>query len=56
MPGEAVFKYLPESSREYPNQKSLKNLMIKKGFQKVEFYNFVFGASTVHVAHKPAKN
>jgi demethylmenaquinone methyltransferase/2-methoxy-6-polyprenyl-1,4-benzoquinol methylase len=56
MPGEKIFKYLPESSLEYPNQESLKNLMIETGFQKVEFHNFVFGASTVHVAYKPAKN
>ncbi len=56
IPGEVIFKYLPESSLKYPNQESLKNLMIQNGFQKVEFHNFVFGASTVHVAHKPAKN
>ena len=56
MPGEEIFKYLPESSLEYPNQDSLKNLMIETGFQKVEFHNFVFGASAVHVAYKPDKN
>ena len=56
MPGENIFKYLPESSIEYPNQDSLKNLMIETGFQKVEFHNFIFGASAVHVAYKPAKN
>ena len=56
MPGEEFFQYLPESSLEYPNQESLKYLMIETGFQKVEFHNFVFGASTVHVAYKPAKN
>ena len=56
MPGEEFFQYLPESSLEYPNQESLKNLMIETGFQKVKFHNFVFGASTVHVAYKPAKN
>jgi len=56
MPGEEIFKYLPESSLEFPNQESLKNLMIETGFQKVEFHNFVFGGSTVHVAYKPDKN
>ena len=56
IPGEVIFKYLPESSLKYPNQESLKNLMIQNGFQKVEFHNFVFGASTVHVAYKPVKN
>jgi len=56
MPGEGIFRYLPESSIEYPNQESLKNLMIDTGFQNVEFHNFVFGASTVHLAYKPAQN
>ena len=56
MPGEEIFKYLPESSLEYPNQLSLKKLMIDIGFQNVEFHNFVFGASTVHVAYKPTHN
>ncbi len=56
IPGEKIFKYLPESSKKYPNQESLKNFMIEKGFHKVEFHNFIFGASTVHVAYKPAKN
>ena len=56
IPGEEIFKYLPESSLEYPNQESLTNLMIETGFEKVGFHNFVFGASTVHVAYKPAKN
>jgi len=55
MPGEKIFQYLPESSLEYPDQESLKNLMIETGFENVGFHNFVFGASTVHVAHKPAK-
>jgi len=54
MPGEEIFKYLPESSLEFPNQDFLKNLMIETGFQKVVFHNFIFGASTVHVAYKPA--
>jgi len=56
MLGEEIFKYLPESTLDYPNQDSLKNLMIETGFQKVEFHNFVFGGSTVHVAYKPNKN
>ena len=56
MPGEEIFQYLPESSLEYPNQESLTNLMIETGFEKVGFHNFVFGASAVHVAYKPAKN
>ena len=56
IPGEEIFKYLPESSLEYPNQDSLKKLMIETGFQKVEFHNCGLGGSTVHVAYKPGKN
>jgi len=56
IPGEEIFQYLPESSLEYPNQNFLKNLMIETGFKNVEFHNFVFGGSTVHVAYKPDKN
>ena len=56
IPGEEIFQYLPESTLEYPNQDFLKNLMIETGFKKVEFHNFVFGGSTVHVAYKPDKN
>jgi len=56
MPGGEIFKYLPESSLEYPNQDCLKKLMIETGFKKVDFHNFVFGSSTVHVAYKQDKN
>ena len=55
MPGENIFKYLPQSSLEYPNQESLKKIMTQTGFHNVHFHNFVFGASTVHVAYKPAR-
>ena len=47
-----MFDYLPHSSLEYPDQEKLKNIMLEVGFQKVDVYDFVFGASTVHVALK----
>jgi len=53
MPGQEMFRYLPNSSLEYPNQELLKRLMVEVGFQQVEIHDFVFGASTVHVACKP---
>ena len=56
MPGQDMFQYLPNSSLEYPNQESLKRLMFEAGFQQVEIHDFVFGASTVHVACKPTIN
>ena len=56
MPGQDMFQYLPNSSLEYPNQELLKLLMFEAGFLKVEIHDFVFGASTVHVACKPTIN
>jgi len=56
MPGQDMFQYLPNSSLEYPNQELLKRLMFEAGFQQVEIHDFVFGASTVHVACKPTIN
>ena len=56
MPGQDMFQYLPNSSLEYPNQELLKRLMFEAGYQKVEIHDFVFGASTVHVACKPTIN
>ena len=56
MPGQDMFQYLPNSSLEYPNQELLKFLMFEAGFQQVEIHDFVFGASTVHVACKPTIN
>ena len=56
MPGQEMFHYLPHSSLEYPNQELLKHLMLEAGFQVAEIHDFVFGASTVHVAYKPTNN
>jgi len=55
MPGEEMFHYLPQSSLEYPSQESIKNMIQEVGFIKVEIHNFVFGASTLHIAHKESK-
>ncbi|MBC8259651.1 MAG: bifunctional demethylmenaquinone methyltransferase/2-methoxy-6-polyprenyl-1,4-benzoquinol methylase UbiE [SAR324 cluster bacterium] len=52
MPDQEMFKYLPHSSLEYPNQEMLKRLLLETGFMQAEIHDFVFGASTVHVAHK----
>ena len=52
IPGQEMFDYLPHSSLEYPDQEKLKKIMLEVGFQKVDVYDFVFGASTVHVALK----
>ncbi len=56
MPGQEMFTYLPFSSLEYPDQETLKRLMLESGFQQVDVHDFVFGASTVHVAFKPVRH
>ncbi|MDP7407762.1 MAG: class I SAM-dependent methyltransferase, partial [SAR324 cluster bacterium] len=55
MPGQEMFDYLPHSSINYPDQKKLKKILLEEGFQKVDVYDFVFGASTIHVMHQMIK-
>ncbi len=50
--GEEMFQYLPNSSLKYPNQELLKKVLLDTGFKQVDIYDFIFGASTVHVAYK----
>src|ERR1051325_11677643 len=38
-----AYKYLPDSVREFPDQKRLENLMVVVGFSKVEYYNLFGG-------------
>ncbi|MBF0280269.1 MAG: bifunctional demethylmenaquinone methyltransferase/2-methoxy-6-polyprenyl-1,4-benzoquinol methylase UbiE [SAR324 cluster bacterium] len=52
-PGQDMFDYLPHSSINYPNQESLKRIMLSAGFKQVDVFDFLFGSSTVHVAYKP---
>ncbi len=53
MPGQEMFTYLPESSRAYPDQETLRRILLEAGFCNVLIEDFVFGASTVHVAYRP---
>lgn len=53
-PGQEMFSYLPESTVAYPGQQQLRELMMSCGFAQVEVIEFVFGASVIHLAHKPA--
>lgn len=52
MPGEEMFDYLPHSTTNYPDQESLCRMMQEAGFTRVEYRDFLFGASTVHTAYK----
>ena len=49
---EDMFDYLPHSSIEYPDQEKLSEIIYAAGFEKVKYYNFVFGGSTIHIATK----
>ena len=50
-PGQDMFDYLPHSSLSYPDQETLKQMMLQIGFTQVKIYNFMFGAATIHIAH-----
>ena len=52
IPGEEMFRYLPHSSIDYPSQEYIKDLILEVGFSEAKIHNFIFGASTIHVAYK----
>ncbi|TGK54545.1 ubiquinone/menaquinone biosynthesis methyltransferase [Leptospira kanakyensis] len=47
-----MFDYLPHSSKAYPDQETLAEILKEVGFQNVRFQNFVFGNAVAHVAKK----
>jgi demethylmenaquinone methyltransferase / 2-methoxy-6-polyprenyl-1,4-benzoquinol methylase len=52
-PGQDMFDYLPASTVDYPDQRRLAELLHAHGFRPVELREYLFGASALHVAHKP---
>ena len=56
MPGQEMFHYLPNSTLKFPHQEFLKRMLLETGFKQAEIHDFIFGASTVHVAYKPTDN
>ena len=53
-PGQEMFSYLPHSTKDYPGQQELRAILMSQGFTAVEIVEFVFGASAIHLARKPA--
>ena len=51
-PKQDMFEYLPHSSIDYPAQEALQKQLLDQGFSSVQIKNFLFGASTVHIASK----
>jgi demethylmenaquinone methyltransferase / 2-methoxy-6-polyprenyl-1,4-benzoquinol methylase len=49
---EASYRYLAESIRMHPDQKTLKAMMIDAGLAKVEFFNLSAGVVAVHRGFK----
>ncbi|MBM4124370.1 MAG: class I SAM-dependent methyltransferase [Nitrospira sp.] len=47
-----VYRYLPASIRAFPDQETLKALLLKAGFSRVDYYNLSGGIVAIHVAVK----
>jgi demethylmenaquinone methyltransferase/2-methoxy-6-polyprenyl-1,4-benzoquinol methylase len=52
-PKQNLFDYFPQSSVDYPSQEKLSLILEEEGFRKVTFFNFMFGANSIHLAYKP---
>jgi demethylmenaquinone methyltransferase/2-methoxy-6-polyprenyl-1,4-benzoquinol methylase len=46
---EASYRYLAESIRMHPDQETLKSMMERAGFDRVEYHNLAAGVVAVHV-------
>ena len=49
---EASYRYLAESIRMHPDQQMLKSMMLKGGFDHVDFHNLTGGLVALHVGIK----
>ena len=49
-----AYKYLPESVKEFPDQKGLSDLMASVGFCDVNYYNLSAGIAALHTGDKPS--
>ncbi len=50
--GTGVYEYLPASIRTFPNQERLRELLLKAGFQRVDYHNMSGGIVAIHTAVK----
>jgi demethylmenaquinone methyltransferase / 2-methoxy-6-polyprenyl-1,4-benzoquinol methylase len=48
----ASYRYLAESIRRHPDQRTLKELMEKTGFERCEFFNLSAGIVALHLGYK----
>jgi demethylmenaquinone methyltransferase/2-methoxy-6-polyprenyl-1,4-benzoquinol methylase len=45
----ASYRYLAESIRRHPDQETLKEMMVRAGFERCEYYNLTAGVVALHV-------
>jgi demethylmenaquinone methyltransferase / 2-methoxy-6-polyprenyl-1,4-benzoquinol methylase len=48
-----AYQYLPDSVQQFPDQKTLAELMKRVGFSHVEYYNLFGGVAALHIGDKP---
>lgn len=46
------YRYLAESIRRHPDQGALKELMIRQGFERCEYFNFSGGIVALHLGYR----
>ena len=46
------YRYLAESIRRHPDQDALKDLMIRQGFERCEYFNFSGGIVALHLGYR----
>lgn len=49
---EASYQYLVESIRRHPDQDNLKDMLVRAGFCKVDYFNLTAGMVAIHRAYK----
>jgi demethylmenaquinone methyltransferase/2-methoxy-6-polyprenyl-1,4-benzoquinol methylase len=47
-----AYQYLPDSVRNFPDQKTLAGMMKRVGFSQVEYYNLFGGVAALHIGDK----
>ncbi|GAB6067634.1 bifunctional demethylmenaquinone methyltransferase/2-methoxy-6-polyprenyl-1,4-benzoquinol methylase UbiE [Methylothermus subterraneus] len=46
------YRYLAESIRVHPDQDTLKSMMARSGFERIEYFNLTFGVVAIHRGYK----
>jgi demethylmenaquinone methyltransferase/2-methoxy-6-polyprenyl-1,4-benzoquinol methylase len=49
---EGSYRYLAESIRKHPDQETLKGMMQRAGFERVQYFNLTGGIVALHKGYK----